>query len=313
VTGYDVIGDVHGHAGVLRVLLAKLGYVERAGAYRHHERQAVFVGDLIDRGREQLTTLNLVRSMVDAGSALAVLGNHEFNAVAWATPDEHGEPCREHSAKNQDQHEDFLGEVVEGSDVHRNWIDWFKTIPLWLDLGGLRVVHACWHEPSMRVLEPHLTRDRCLTETVVRARRGTPLYDAVEVLLKGPEIDLGPGRSYVDKDGFDRARARYRWWDPVATTLRQAAEIPGDAQDSAGSPFAPLPDEPLDEQSLLRYTETVPVVLGHYWRTGTPAVLTPKVACVDYSAGKGGDLVAYRWSGESVLRDDHFVAAPGRG
>ena len=43
------------------------------------------------------------------------------------------------------------------------------TIPLWLDLGGLRVVHACWHEPSMRVLEPHLTPDRCLTDMVVRA------------------------------------------------------------------------------------------------------------------------------------------------
>ena len=84
MTAYDVIGDVHGHAGVLRGLLAKLGYVER-GAYRHPERQAVFVGDLIDRGPEQLATLRIVRSMVDAGDTLAVLGNHEFNAVAWAT------------------------------------------------------------------------------------------------------------------------------------------------------------------------------------------------------------------------------------
>ena len=66
-------------------------------------------------------------------------------------------------------------------------------------------------------------------------------------------------------------------------------------------------------RSLHRYTETVPVIHGHYWRTGTPAILTPTVACVDYSAGKGGDLVAYRWSGESVLRDDHLVSVPGRG
>ena len=312
MTAYDVIGDVHGHAGVLRGLLAMLGYVERAGAHRHPERQAVFVGDLIDRGPEQLATLRMVRSMVEAGSALVVLGNHEFNAVAWATPDDGGW-CRDHSAKHLHQHEDFLREVGDGSATHRNWVDWFTTIPLWLDLGGLRVVHACWHEPSMRVLEPHLTPDRCLTDTVVRARRDTPLYDAVEVLLKGPEIALGLSGSYVDTDGFERSRARYRWWDPAATTLARAAEIPGGAKTPAGTRFGPLPDEQLDVQSLPRYTETVPVVLGHYWRTGTPAVLTPTVACVDYSAGKGGDLVAYRWSGESVLRHDHFVAHPGRG
>jgi hypothetical protein len=96
--------------------------------------------------------------MVDAGSALVVLGNHEFNAVAWATRDGRGGWCRDHSAKNLHQHEDFLSEVDDGSATHHDWVDWFKTIPMWLDLGGLRVVHACWHEPSMRKLEPHLTR-----------------------------------------------------------------------------------------------------------------------------------------------------------
>ena len=94
--------------------------------------------------------------------------------------------------------------------------------------------------------------------------------------------------------------------------MREGAEVPGDATDAAGRPFAPLPDEPSGLSSVYRYADAAPVVHGHYWRTGTPAVLTPTVACVDYSAGKGGDLVAYRWSGESVLRDDHFVAAPGR-
>lgn len=39
--------------------------------------------------------------------------------------------------------------------------------------------------------------------------------------------------------------------------------------------------------------------------------MTRVVACVDYSAGKGEDLVAYRWEGEPMLRDDHFVAYPG--
>jgi hypothetical protein len=100
MTGYDVIGDVHGHAPKLRGLLEALGYRERDGAYEHPERRAVFVGDLIDRGPEQLETLRVARHMVDVGSALIVLGNHEFNAVAWATPNGEGRWCRDHSARN---------------------------------------------------------------------------------------------------------------------------------------------------------------------------------------------------------------------
>jgi Calcineurin-like phosphoesterase len=307
MTGYDVIGDVHGHAERLRGLLGALGYVDRGGVYRHDERRAVFVGDLIDRGPEQLKTLRIARAMVDAGSALVVLGNHEFNAVAFAILDGEGGWCREHSPKNLDQHADFLREFPEGSPEHRHWIDWFRTFPMWLDLGGLRVVHACWHRPSMDVLAPHLTASNALTDEVVGAKEGTPLFDAVEILLKGPEIPLGDGRSYLDKDGHPRTKARYRWWDPGAVTLRGGAELPGGSLTAAE-----LPDVRLDVDRLPRYTDPVPVIHGHYWRTGTPEIASPTIACVDYSAGKGGDLVAYRWSGEATLRDDRFVSFPGR-
>ena len=59
--GYDIIGDVHGYADRLRSLLELMGYCESDGAWRHDTRQAVFVGDLIDRGSSQLETLRLVR------------------------------------------------------------------------------------------------------------------------------------------------------------------------------------------------------------------------------------------------------------
>jgi hypothetical protein len=36
--------------------------------------------------------------------------------------------------------------------------------------------------------------------------------------------------------------------------------------------------------------------------------LAPNVACVDFSAGKGGMLVAYRWDGEAKLSAEKFVA-----
>ena len=86
---YDVIGDVHGEHGKLVDLLKLLGYCERAGAWRHHDRMAVFVGDLIDRGPHQLATVALVRAMVEAGArksqpAPGVFGRGRGNTSACA-------------------------------------------------------------------------------------------------------------------------------------------------------------------------------------------------------------------------------------
>ena len=76
-------------------------------------------------------TLRLVRAMVEAGSAQIVLGNHEFNVVAYATldPARRGH-CRPHSEKNSGQHEAFLSDVPFGSPLHRSIIDWLMTIPM---------------------------------------------------------------------------------------------------------------------------------------------------------------------------------------
>lgn len=64
LVAYDIIGDIHGEADKLRDLLAHLGYRETAGAFRHPERTAIFVGDLIDRGPRQRETVQTVRRMV---------------------------------------------------------------------------------------------------------------------------------------------------------------------------------------------------------------------------------------------------------
>ena len=83
---YDIIGDVHGHADVLVALLRKLGYREQMGAWRHTERTAVFVGDFIDRGPRQVESVMVARRMVDAGTAVAVMGNHELMRSRGSSP-----------------------------------------------------------------------------------------------------------------------------------------------------------------------------------------------------------------------------------
>jgi hypothetical protein len=302
--GYDIIGDIHGHADALVTLLRKLGYREQQRAWKHPGRTAIFVGDFIDRGPGQLETVRLVRSMVDASAALAVMGNHEFNAIAWNTPhpDLAGEYLRLRNAKNHEQHAAFLAETASDPERHQNILDWFLTLPLWLDLPGLRVIHACWHPDHIAEIAPLLKPGHTLDAALVAVAsdRGSRLFRIVEDILKGPEVALPEGRMFP-QGGHMRSDARVRWWDASATTFRQASIVDADTQ-------MLLPDTLIPDTIRLGYDGDKPVFFGHYWMTGAPRPLAARVACVDYSAGRGGPLVAYRWDGEEDLVQDHFVS-----
>lgn len=306
--GYDVIADVHGEAGALKRLLDAMDYRRSAGGvWSHRTRMAVFVGDLIDRGPEQVETLDIVRRMISAGAAHAVMGNHELNAIAWATEDGAGSHMRPRTEKNRAQHAAFLRQIGEDSPAHREVVDFFKTLPFWFESRGLRVVHACWHEASVDALRPHLDTSGRLKDApwrwVEALRRNSKVGRAVDVLLKGPEITLPDGLSFVDKDGHERTALRARWWDPEATTYRRAAiAVPGDE-------VAELPDEPMTED--FRYSGELPVLFGHYWMGGEPHLVGERAACLDFSVARpDGSLVAYRWSGEPRLSSDNLVHVP---
>jgi hypothetical protein len=75
--GYDIIGDIHGYADKLEALLKRLDYQEVGGVWGHPQRTAIFVGDFIDRGPQQRRTVAIAQCMVERGSALAVMGNHD--------------------------------------------------------------------------------------------------------------------------------------------------------------------------------------------------------------------------------------------
>ena len=88
---FDIIGDVHGCFDELVELLTLLGYsVEKQSnvpgslAYsvkRPEGRKVVFLGDLVDRGPKIPEVLRLVMSMVQAGTALCVPGNHDIKLM----------------------------------------------------------------------------------------------------------------------------------------------------------------------------------------------------------------------------------------
>src|ERR1700730_17604600 len=88
---FDIIGDVHGCFDELVELLTQLGYsVEKQsngqGALGYSVkppggRKVVFLGDLVDRGPRIPDVLGLAMSMIEAGTALGVPGNHDIKLM----------------------------------------------------------------------------------------------------------------------------------------------------------------------------------------------------------------------------------------
>jgi len=305
---YDIIGDIHGHADALHALLAKLGYMERDGIYSHPERRVIFVGDFIDRGPKIRETLQTVRAMTGSGNALAVMGNHEFNALAYATPDGRGGWVRERKRQNTGQHAETIEQFAGREEEWQDHLAWFRTLPLWIELPGLRVVHAVWDYRATGVLG----NDARMDEALVRAAgtRGTPEHRAMETLLKGVELQLPDGHFFLDQKNFPRHEIRTKWWKPArGETFRAIALQPGtDAYD--------IPELPADGHAarLPGYgAEERPVFNGHYWLEGEPELMAPNVAILDYSVAKDGPLTAYRWDGEQRLDAAKFVQARADG
>jgi hypothetical protein len=68
---------------------------------------------------------------------------------------------------------------------------------------------------------------------------------------------------------------------------------------------ARLPDLPVTTAS--HTAGTTPVLCGHYWLQGKPAILADHAGRLDDSVGKRGFRRAYRWSGETILSPKNVV------
>jgi hypothetical protein len=302
---YDLIGDIHGQHDKLLAILHDLGYEPRAefSGWTHPEgRKVIFLGDYIDRGPKIREVLMEVRAMVEAGDALAIMGNHEYNAILYQIPDGNGGWLRARWGKNKENHAVTLAAFADREEEWADWIEWMKRLPMFLELGGLRAVHASWDTRRIDWLRGEdLASEGFLRASVDKTSRA---HRAVENVLKGPELDLPEGMFYYDKENVPRKRIRARWWalpdGPAPVGLlampepfEAEAEVPADE-------IRRLPNYGLDEP---------PVFFGHYWMPPTlaKAPLAPNLASLDYSAGLGeAPLVAYRWDGEQVLSEAKF-------
>lgn len=298
---YDIIGDVHGYAKNLKALLEKMGYENELGYYKHpdKERMAIFVGDYIDRGTDEEAVIDIVRPMIDNGSAYGIMGNHEYNAICYATELENGEYLRPHNDRNYHTHKEFLEEYPFGSEKHKDIIEWFKKLPLFLEFDNFRVIHAAWIQEQIDFIKPKLGENNTLTESLLKeTAKKEEVYHSLEFLLKGAELILPDNQYWQDPHGLMRNTMRFNWFvKKEEVTYRSCAlSIPEGVE---------LPNKKINNPPTL-YNSDKPVFFGHYWMSGLPSIQTDKAVCVDYSVAKGGCLTAYHFDG-SELSNDNFI------
>lgn len=300
---YDIIGDIHGQASMLKDLLKSMGYKKRDGTYRHESRKAVFVGDIINRGPEIREALILVRRMVEAGSAFAILGNHELNAIIFELKDKAGRPFTKRLLKYRLPLNQTLEEFVTIPGEYKSHLKWMRTLPLFLELDGIRVVHACWDDQNIALLRENVTEGK-LKKSFLRKinKNNSELSKALWQTCKGIDFQLPKDLLIFDDKGQAHRSFRSKWWlNPKNKTFQELSfesrfELP---------PYT-IPPELNGERKS--YDEEEPIVFfGHYCMKNGDNIIASNLCCLDSCVSRNGKLIAYRWSGEKKLLPENLM------
>ena len=304
---YDIIGDVHGYASALKKLLLQMGYTKTESGYTHPTRKAIFVGDFINRGPEIRKTIRIIRRMVENDHAMAILGNHEINAIIYHLKDKSGMPLVKSTQKNffslYKTVNQFPAEKSEEWKSHRKWM---RELPLFLDLGEIRIVHACWSDGAIEIIKQ--------AESEGKSRKGifrnvynkpkSKISRGVSILTKGIDFRMPADMKVVNNKGVAPRSFRMRWWEN--TDGKTFEEI------SFESKFT-LPQYNIPEQLVpehVPYPTDAPIVFfGHYCRFNGPLIINPNICCVDSCVTGSGVLTAYRWNGEKELVEKNLIMA----
>jgi len=330
----DIVGDIHGEYQALVQLLGHLGYDAEG---RHADgRTLVFVGDFCDRGPDSPAVLALAQRLVQAGRAVAVLGNHEINLLREDAKDGSGWFF---DARMVRDHDKYAPTARPTPAQRRSIVEFLSVLPIALERDDLRVVHAAWQDAQIeaaRLLPLGSVRSeydhwehaasRQARETALEQR----MAQEMEHWLHGLENNL-------HQPPFLHAHAENEANKQMLNPLKV---LTSGVENTGRSPFFAGGRWRFTERQAWwdTYADDVPVVVGHYWRRLRPidrsvvgkgdadlfATTHPlawhgqrgNVFCVDFSVGgrwterKAGKVVghdfklaALRWP-ERVLQFD---------
>lgn len=302
---YDIIGDVHGHAKLLKKLLSKLGYSERGNSFFHRERKAVFVGDFINRGSQIRETISIIRDMVENDNALAILGNHEVNAIIYYLKDEKGNRLVPRLNKSNLSLIKTIQQFNSSPNEWKSHRKWLRTLPFFLDLDSIRVVHACWMDENINKIKEKLGGVERIKKSVFRDIFTDPeceLGKCITESTKGISLKLPNDLKLRDNYGVLKQQFRMKWWkEPVGKTFRSLS-----FENRSKLPKYTVPPEIIPK--FTPYPDDAPIVFfGHYCKAMGPHIIRDNVCCVDSCVTGTKSLTAYFWQGEEKLKSKNLI------
>ena len=299
---YDIIGDVHGEADKLKLLLNEIGYRKQDGSYFHPERKAIFVGDFINRGPKIQETIQIIRSMVETGNAYAILGNHELNAIFYYLKNDLGKYYigRKKYRLSLDQ---TLKEFANNISEFKNHLKWMRTLPLFLDLGEIRVVHACWKDENIEMIKTHFSEGKIKKGKLREIfENNVVVAKSIWETCKGIDFRLPKDLLVFDSKGQPHRTFRMKWWiNPEGLTFKKIS-----LESRFRLPKYTVPKEIVS--SVEPYPADAPIVFfGHYCLNGKSGIFADNLCCVDSCVTRSKKLMVYRWSGEKKLDENNIL------
>lgn len=332
----DIIGDIHGEYDALITMIENLGY-DLEGNHPNN-RKLVFIGDFCDRGPDSPAVILLVKKLIENGNAQAVLGNHEINLLNKEAKDGAGWYFPKREIKDG-EYEPFK----RVSDVEREVIyDFLSNLPIALERGDLRVIHASWNNEKIEELRNTnelSIRDFCkkwLAQVDIKINE-TGLLDKYKAEQKKWKNELN------DKLCENIENLPYT----AEYNLIHQSSNPIKVLTAGIEELSPEPFYASGKWRFVRrakwwdsYEDETPVIVGHYWRKLTPIIsgqvyggenlfkgISPlswhgknkNVFCVDYSVGARfkdrhneniihtTDLVALNWPEKTLTLENGTI------
>lgn len=298
----DIIGDIHGEIDALKNLLAVLNYDENGKA--SHDRKIVFVGDFCDRGPDSPGVIKLVEKLVSSGRAFAILGNHEINLLANDAKDGSGWFFNTRYESDLPFYAPFRR--VEEHEKPRI-LSFLNQLPIAFERDDIRIVHASWIPEKIeqiRNLETGKIKHYldCWEHQIQATARDTGLYSRYLAEKEKWKLEI---ESESNPPPFLHAFADYETLQHIHSpfkVLTSGLEARSDTAFFSGNRWRFSDRIPWWDH----YDESVPVVIGHYWRLFKPRPDQPRsrysllfsevgsaawhgknnnVFCIDYSVG----------------------------
>lgn len=259
-----VVGDIHGESKALDDLLGHLDRQPDAG-----KRLLVFIGDLCDRGPDSVGVINRVQALVDQGRALAILGNHEIDLLANDAKD--GSGWFFDSRQQADAR--YYAPFVRASAAQRPAIrEFLCSLPLAIQMPGLRIVHAAWDPPSIAAIAEApcgsiLELIHSWRQYVVREAQKDNLHARYRA-----ELDRWAGQleNRDDPPPYLDAVADY---ESLEHRLDPIKRLTSGIESRSPHPFFSGNRWRYSDRTAwwLDDPDPTPVLIGHYWRLFQPA------------------------------------------